>query len=160
MSGPGNWPFTALSLRSYPSGAGVSWVLRPIHTSRDGSEAHHQQYIQYSYRSAPGDGATLTPVSTSIPALSPVSENLVFGPTGTSVITKLELRVKMDESYVAVTAEPEEVAVAELIQAQVSDQRRGWRNPVDLRIGEQSHEHPLEEEQGFRHGARLPGGRA
>jgi hypothetical protein len=76
------------------------------------------------------------------------------------VITKLELRVKMDESYVAVTAEPEEVAVAELIQAQVSDQRRGWRNPVDLRIGEQSHEHPLEEEQGFRHGARLPGGRA
>jgi hypothetical protein len=65
-----------------------------------------------------GKGATLTPVSTSIPALSPVSENLVVGPTGTSVITKLELRVKMDESYVAATADPEEVA--ELIQAQVS----------------------------------------
>lgn len=34
------------------------------------------------------------------------------------MITKLEWRVKMDESYVAVTADPEEVA--ELSRAQVS----------------------------------------
>lgn len=31
---------------------------------------------------------------------------------------------------------------------------------MDLRIGEQRHERALEEEQGFGHGARRPGGRA